>query len=393
MTPLLLTLLLATRQSDALDFHLLPSGTFKLMGGYRPFSLNLSDVKPDGLRKAPDMASPRYGSIKVGAQTFLVALDGEDKLYVDSNGDGDLTDDPAPDWGMKTIKGRNGQESSYRGGSATIDIEYRGNKVPCTVGLYQNGTYYGYYMDFSLTGTVKVGGKSYNSLYLDESGAWDGTKGMLIIDEKGDGRFGPAYFHPVGQPFMLAGKEYEFGARSGAFAILPSTKKIVPPVEVDPNLNNGLRAGSAALAFEATTLSGQKVSFPTSFKGKVVMLDFWATWCGPCMREAPNVVKAYNAYHGKGFEVLGVSLDQPDSAAVVKDVTGKQGMPWEQVYDGKYFKAAVAQLYKIQAIPAAYLVDGDTGKIIAFGEGIRGEKLADAIEKALGAKRAQNAAK
>jgi hypothetical protein len=111
------------------------------------------------------------------------------------------------------------------------------------------------------------------------------------------------------------------------------------------------------------------------------------------MREAPNVVKAYNAYHGKGFEVLGVSLDQPDSAAVVKDVTGKQGMPWEQVYDGKYFKAAVAQLYKIQAIPAAYLVDGDTGKIIAFGEGIRGEKLADAIEKALGAKRAQNAAK
>ena len=97
------------------------------------------------------------------------------------------------------------------------------------------------------------------------------------------------------------------------------------------------------------------------------------------------MVKAYAAYHRKGFEVLGISLDREGAAAQVKEVAAKNGMVWNQVYDGKYFQAAIAKQYGIQAIPEAYLVDGDTGKILALGNAIRGEKLGPAIEKALAA--------
>jgi len=379
-----------TYQSPTFDLTLLPTGTFHRLGGYRPFKLTLTDQKPAGIVKVPDMASPRYGSIKVQGREFLVAMDGDDKLYVDENGDGDLTNDPPATWAVKTFQ-RAGVSYSSKEGTAMIDLNVGGKAVPCEVDFYENGSFIGYHMDFSMVGKLNDGAKSYGVMYIDESGAWDGTGGMLVIDEKGDGKLGPSLFHPVGKPFMLDGKEYEFGSVHGSYGLLPSTKKIEAPApDVNPNDSNGLKPGVPARIFEATTTAGNKVSFPSSYKGKVVMLDFWATWCGPCMREAPNVVKAYQAYHTKGFEVLGISLDQEGAAATVKDVTGKVGMAWEQVYDGKYFQAAIAQQYGIKAIPEAYLVDGDTGKIIACGDAIRGDKLAPAIEKALASKSGQH---
>jgi thiol-disulfide isomerase/thioredoxin len=379
--------LLMAPQGTPFHFSLLPHGAFERIGAYRPFALKLSPEKPVGIVKCPQMAAPRYGVIQVGDRKFFAAIDGEDKLYVDSNADGDLTDDPSAQWGLKTFKSRSGQETTYHEGVATVDLTFEGRTVPCTVHVYESGAFFGYYMDFALTGKAPIDGKSYDAIYLDESGSWDGKKGMLLIDEKGDGKLGPDSMHPVGAPFMLAGKEYEFGLVKGGYGILPSTKKIEPRTARDPNEGNGLRTGSQAKPFDATTINGNRLYFPGSFKAKVVMLDFWATWCGPCMHEVPNVVSAYRAYHDKGFEVLGVSLDRQGDLQTVKDVASKQGMAWEQVYDGKYFEAAVAKQYGIQAIPEAYLVDGDTGKVIAFGDAIRGEKLAPAIEKALAAKK------
>jgi peroxiredoxin len=132
--------------------------------------------------------------------------------------------------------------------------------------------------------------------------------------------------------------------------------------------------------FAETDLDGKPLSI-AKYKGKVVLLDFWATWCGPCIAELPNVVAAYKKYHDKGFEIIGISLDRPDSLQKLKDFAKEHEMPWAQFYDGKYWANKLAVRYQIQSIPATFLLDGE-GKIIA--RDLRGPALERAVAKALG---------
>lgn len=145
----------------------------------------------------------------------------------------------------------------------------------------------------------------------------------------------------------------------------------------------GVSVGEKAPAFEAKTTSGHAVNFPKDYKGKVVLLDFWATWCPPCRAEVPNLASAYQRFHDQGFEVLGVSLDRANSAEKLAQFTQQHHMAWPQVYDGKFWDAAIAKKYGIRAIPQPILVDGTTGKILAEGMQARGSELAPAIQKAL----------
>ena len=152
-----------------------------------------------------------------------------------------------------------------------------------------------------------------------------------------------------------------------------------------------LTAGQKVPSFQAKTTDGKQVNFPEDYKGKVVLLDFWATWCPPCRAEIPNVVQAYQKYHAQGFDVLGVSLDRGNSGPQLAKFTQDNKMPWPQVYDGKYWQAEVAVKFGINSIPHPILVDGSTGKILADGSDARGESLAPAIEKALPAKKTASA--
>ncbi|MDB5911151.1 MAG: thioredoxin family protein [Massilia sp.] len=144
--------------------------------------------------------------------------------------------------------------------------------------------------------------------------------------------------------------------------------------------------GTTAPPFKAATMDGTPVNFPADYKGKLVMLDFWATWCDPCMAAAPAIVKVYNDAHPRGLEILGISLDKPDGAAKIREVTAEKGMTWPQVYDGKGWEGQVVALYGVEAIPAAYLIDGDTGEILATGDSLHGDKLARTVEDALAKK-------
>ena len=116
----------------------------------------------------------------------------------------------------------------------------------------------------------------------------------------------------------------------------------------------------------------------SSLKGKLVLIDFWASWCGPCRKEMPNVVKIYSKFKNKGFEIYGVSLDQ-DKEKWMEAIT-KDGINWPQVSDLKYWDNVAAKIYNVQGIPYTVLIDKE-GKIIA--KNLRGQELEKKIAEVL----------
>lgn len=129
--------------------------------------------------------------------------------------------------------------------------------------------------------------------------------------------------------------------------------------------------GDMAPLFTQNDITGKPVSLK-DFRGKYVLLDFWASWCGPCRAENPNYVKNYKTYHERGFEMLGVSLDKQGDKQKWIDAIHKDGLLWTQVSDLQYWRNDVAKLYGITAIPRNFLIDPQ-GKIIAID--LRGEEL------------------
>lgn len=133
--------------------------------------------------------------------------------------------------------------------------------------------------------------------------------------------------------------------------------------------------GAEAPEIKLLSPDGEEVAL-SSLRGQVVLIDFWASWCGPCRKENPNVVRLYNKYHAKGFEIYGVSLDQNKDrwkAAIAKD-----GLTWKHVSDLKGWKSSAAKLYNVHSIPQTFLIDKE-GRIIKAG--LRGEALAKTLEQ------------
>lgn len=131
--------------------------------------------------------------------------------------------------------------------------------------------------------------------------------------------------------------------------------------------------GGVAPDFSAPTPDGKTLSL-YSLRGHPVIIDFWASWCGPCLREMPNVKKIYQEYHKRGLEILGVSLDKTKDAWV--KAIEKHGLDWHHVSNLKEFDDPIARQFHVNAIPKMFVLDKD-GKIIAMD--LRGEELANFI--------------
>jgi len=159
----------------------------------------------------------------------------------------------------------------------------------------------------------------------------------------------------------------------GADEFIENVKK----QEEGKKVQRALVKGAKFPDFDEKDVEGKHVSIG-DYKGKIVLVDFWATWCGPCVNELPNVVKAYEKHHEKGFEIVGVSLDQNEQK--LKSFLKDRKMTWQQYFDGKGWGNKLAGKYGIQSIPATFLLDRE-GKII--DRDLRGEALEEAVAAAL----------
>lgn len=384
MVTTLVLALAAGLTSQTVKTEFLEKGATAKTNGYRPIRVELNatadavKVPPEGLKE------PKYGLLKIGDGQWGVILDepaeGEARLFVDSNHDGDYTNDPKPSWAPQA----SGNATMHRG-EAQVDLAngkrgalgaYRFDpKDPARAQLKNTVLFY---TDYGYELTFDLDGREFTSFVSGQPEAntaiWIDRDGNKKTSQKRE-------IAVVGKPFNFTGTTYEF-RWDGKVMSLEKAAESLPMSPLPPNT----ALGAKAIPFNATTMDGTKIDFPKSYAGKIVMLDFWATWCGPCVAEIPNMKKAYEASHDKGFEILGISFDRENMAEKVTGFTKERGMPWAQVYEGKYWDTTLGQMYDVSGIPFVLLVDGDTGEILGTSKELRGPGLADFVAKALAKK-------
>ncbi len=137
----------------------------------------------------------------------------------------------------------------------------------------------------------------------------------------------------------------------------PQAMKVLEMIGRGPHVGEPFQAS-------LTRLDGSKLNLPEDLKGKVVIVDFWATWCGPCIQSLPHLKKVYQEYEPKGVEIVGISLDRANKADHLRQFVQQQNMDWVHTYSGKYWQDPTVQKYGVQGIPAIWVLDR-SGKVVS----------------------------
>lgn len=376
----------------------------------RPQSLNLINDYPETLVKIPDnLKKPVFGTLKFGVagaeKTILIGVDESDdgkppRIMADANTNGDLTDDPPLTPYKSQFTRQDGVTLTEYTVAPSIQMEYEdGSKSLLTLNIRwldpadirrSNGAHpILYYANYFTTGEATLGGKTYKIALSDTlaKGDFRGREGgdsagvLLLIDVNGNDAFdGKGESFDIRRPFNIKGTTYEIADIDPSGQRLEITKSKKTAVEIPPPPD--LRVGKPVVPFTGETIGGKKINFPKDYHG-VTLLYFWGSWCGDCKAEVPYIAKAWAQFKGKGLAFAGVSVDFPNQSKQFAEFVKSHNLPPDQIYAGKHWDADIAVLYGVTSIPTAYLVDGATGKVIAWGDDLIGERLAPTLEKAL----------
>ena len=267
-----------------------------------------------------------------------------------------------------------------------IEVPYQTGKIPYNLTFYRNKSRKPdalfYYRASGREGEIELDGNRYRILVMDDNSDArfdDLPNGALVVDLNRDGKLeasnDSAEYFQLKEPFNVRGKVWEVDSISpdGLRITLRRSQADVP---IKPYLN----VGCQAIEFSGQALDGKSIDLRAeAAKSRCVLLDFWASWCGPCRSEFPTLRRMYARYKDYGLTVIGVNLDSESDKAT--DAARQAVLTYPHVFDGRGWTSAVALLYRVHGIPQVYLLDNQL-KII--GKNLRGKELEKRLEELLG---------
>lgn len=395
-------LLCAGLQNGGLKLE--PTGAVEARLGYFPVQIKVGPERPASVKKEPAYAAtPKYGTIKVGngpKSDYVIALDepegGTFKIYIDKNRNGDLTDDGDGAWSAK----REGERPIYGTMSVTFRASYGNAKketgsADCAIAFYrfvrtgENPLLC--YRQSARTGEIAIEGVKHKVRLVenDADGVYNKKPGAgrpvwLQVDTKDDGSFASGSVD-ARAPFKLGDQAYEAKiSDDGAKISIKKTNKPVIEPKAPPPPKPLLKEGTVAPDFTAEKWGGGELKL-SDYKGQIVILDFWATWCGPCMKSMPHVEKVYQAVKDQGVAVLGVCVWDDKKPYEAWIPANKDKYSFQFAFDpaGRDSSKSIAgSKFNVSGIPTTYIIDKE-GKVAAaiVGYDDNDKRVEEALKK------------